>query len=180
MRKPHRIGLLLTYDDGHWFRRNSNGAKLRRTDLKKWIVTYRICYCATLTRSVNQCSCFTGWVFMLTWNDSEELKDSLIQGQALTLRNGLSLNTFFLTLKALRAISIKFLLVISMLGKTEWWWELRTWSHKIDLLDILSSSPHHFCRKWIGATNENSNFDLRVWRVNRPFHNYFYPFTGTC
>ena len=23
-------------------------------------------------------------------------------------------------------------------------------------------SPHYFCRKWIGATNENSNFNLRV------------------
>ena len=30
----------------------------------------------------------------------------------------------------------------------------------------LSTSPHKFCRKWIGATNENSNFDLRVKRVN--------------
>ena len=27
-------------------------------------------------------------------------------------------------------------------------------------LDILSTSPHYFCRKLIGATNENSNFDL--------------------
>ena len=53
--------------------------------------------------------------------------------------------------------SIKFLLVISMLSKTEWSWELQTRSHKINLLDILSTSPHYFCRKWIGATNENSN-----------------------
>ena len=59
-------------------------------------------------------------------------------------------------------ISITFLLVISMLHKTEWSWELRTWSHKINLLDIVSTSPHYFCRKWIGATNENPNFDLRV------------------
>ena len=73
--------------------------------------------------------------------------------------------TFCLTLEALRMISIKFLLVISMLCKTEWSWELRTWSHKMYLLDILSTSPHYFCRKWIGATNENSNFDLRVERV---------------
>ena len=35
-------------------------------------------------------------------------------------------------------------------------------SHKMNLLDILSTSPHYFCTKWIGATNENSNFDLRV------------------
>ena len=35
----------------------------------------------------------------------------------------------------------------------------------MNLLDILSTSPHFFYR--IGATNENSNFDLRVYRVNR-------------
>ena len=62
----------------------------------------------------------------------------------------------------LRVISIKVLLVISMLCKTEWSWELRMWSHKMNLLDILPTSPHYFCRKWIGATNENSNFDVRV------------------
>ena len=62
--------------------------------------------------------------------------------------------------------SIKFLLLILMLCKTQWSWELRTWSHKKNLLDILSTSPHYFCRKWIGATNENSNFDIRVLRVN--------------
>ena len=61
---------------------------------------------------------------------------------------------------SLRVISIKFLLVISMLCKTEWSWELRTWSHKMNLLDVLSTSPHYFCRKWIGVTNDNSNFDL--------------------
>jgi len=38
-------------------------------------------------------------------------------------------------------INIKFLLVISMLCKTEWSWELGTWSHKMNLLDILSTSP---------------------------------------
>ena len=62
-------------------------------------------------------------------------------------------------------ISIKFLLVISMLCKTEWSWESWTWSHKMNLLDISSTSPHYFCRKWIEATKENSNFDLRVYRV---------------
>ena len=34
-------------------------------------------------------------------------------------------------------------------------WELRTWSHKMNLLDILPTSPHYLRRKWIGATNEN-------------------------
>ena len=37
-----------------------------------------------------------------------------------------------------------------MLYKTDWWWELWTWSHKINLLDILSTSPHYLCRKWVG------------------------------
>ena len=49
---------------------------------------------------------------------------------------------WFLTLQALRVISIKFLLVISMLRKTEWSWELQTWSPKMNLLYILSTSPH--------------------------------------
>ena len=66
-------------------------------------------------------------------------------------------------------ISIKFLLAISMICKTEWSWELRTWSHKMNLLDILSTSRHYVCWKWIRATNENSNFDLRVQRVKVKF-----------
>ena len=53
-----------------------------------------------------------------------------------------------------------------MLCKTEWSWELRTWSHTMNLLDILSTSPHNPCRKWTGVTNENSNFDLRVQGFN--------------
>ena len=72
-----------------------------------------------------------------------------------------------LTLYALGVISIKFLLIISMLCKTEWSWELRTWSHKMNLLDILSTSPQYFFRKWIEATKENLNFDLRVYRVKQ-------------
>ena len=48
-----------------------------------------------------------------------------------------------------------------MLSKTMWSWELRTWLNKMNLLDILSTSPHYFSRKWIGATNESSNVDLR-------------------
>ena len=53
-----------------------------------------------------------------------------------------------------------------MLCKTEWSWELRTWSHKMNLLDILSTSTHNFCRKWILPANENSYFDLRVLGVS--------------
>ena len=64
--------------------------------------------------------------------------------------------------EALWVISIKFLLVISLLCKIEWSRELWTWSHKMNLLDIKSNSSHYFCKKWKGATNENLNFDLRV------------------
>ena len=67
-----------------------------------------------------------------------------------------------LALLALRVISIIFLLVISMLCKTAWSWELRTWSHKMNLTDILSTSPHYFCRKWIGQHMRIQFFHLRV------------------
>ena len=61
----------------------------------------------------------------------------------LRLEKGCSGSFFFpLTLKTLRVSSIKFLLVIAMLCKTEWFWELQIWSHKMNLLDILSTSPH--------------------------------------
>ena len=32
----------------------------------------------------------------------------------------------------------------------------------MNLLHILTTSPHYFFRKRAGATNENLNFDLRV------------------
>ena len=35
----------------------------------------------------------------------------------------------------------------------------------MNLIDILTTSPHDFYRKCIGATNENLNFDIRVYRV---------------
>ena len=46
---------------------------------------------------------------------------------------------------------------------------IKTMSHDLlvqmaYLLDILSTSPHYFCRKWIGATNENSNFLILVFK----------------
>ena len=40
-------------------------------------------------------------------------------------------NLLLLILSALSVISIKILLVILMLYETDWWWELRRWSHKI-------------------------------------------------
>ena len=67
-----------------------------------------------------------------------------------------------LTLLALRVISINFLLVISMLCKTVWSWELRAWSHKMNIIDTSTNSPHYFYWKRIGITHENLNFDVRV------------------
>ena len=37
-------------------------------------------------------------------------------------------------------------------------------THKMNLLEI-KTSPNYFCRKLIGATNENLNFDLTIQRV---------------
>ena len=67
-----------------------------------------------------------------------------------------------LTLQALRAISMKFLLIISMPQKTEWSWELGTWSGKKSVTDISKNPPHYFCWKSIGTVNENPNFDITV------------------
>ena len=36
--------------------------------------------------------------------------------------------------------------------------------------DVLSTSPHFLSRKWIGVTNENSNFGFEVLRVKVPNH----------
>ena len=47
-------------------------------------------------------------------------------------------------------MSVKFLHVISLLYKTEWSWELRTWSHKMNLIDTSTNSPHYFFWKRIG------------------------------
>ena len=47
-------------------------------------------------------------------------------------------------LTLLRAINIKFLLVISIFYKTEWSWELTTWSQKTNLIDISTNSPHYY------------------------------------
>ena len=77
-------------------------------------------------------------------------------------RNTLTSCTPVLTLWVLRMISMKFLLVISMLYKTEWSWELRTWSQKINLIHTSTTFPHYFHREPVGATNENLNFDIRV------------------
>ena len=52
---------------------------------------------------------------------------------------------------------------------------------KMHLLDILSTSSHYFCKTWIGATNENSNVDLRDWTVKgNNFNRYFELFRPCC
>ena len=50
-------------------------------------------------------------------------------------------------------------LVMSMLCKTEWWWELRTQSQKMNLLNVLSASPYYFYWKWIGA----KKWEFQFW-----------------
>ena len=62
-------------------------------------------------------------------------------------------------------ISFKFLLIISMLYKTEWSWELRTWSHKMNLIDTSTNSSHYFYWQRIGITSENLNFDVKVYTI---------------
>ena len=61
-----------------------------------------------------------------------------------------------LTFKALRVISVTFLLVVSLLYKTQWSWELRTWSHKMNLIDTSTNSPHYFYWK-----------QMRIWQQMR-------------
>ena len=69
----------------------------------------------------------------------------------------------FLTLKALR--------VISLLYKTQWSRELRTWSRKMNLTDTSTNSFHNFNWKRIGTTNENLNFDKG--QCSSSLHNTF-------
>ena len=61
--------------------------------IKKWIVTYRICFCTTLKRCE---PVFTLYLigFHVDMKCKSRLKrHSLIQGQALNVRKGLSPNT---------------------------------------------------------------------------------------
>ena len=46
--------------------------------------------------------------------------------------------------------------------KTEWSWELRTWSPKRNLIDPATNSPHFLYWKLIGTRNKNLIFDVRV------------------
>ena len=73
-----------------------------------------------------------------------------------------------ITLYALRVISIKFLRVISILCKTEWSLELGTWSHKMNLLNALSTPPCSFCRKWMGQQMRISILTLGCKRLSNP------------
>ena len=55
-------------------------------------------------------------------------------------------------------ISVKFLLVISLLYKTQWSWELKTWSYKMNLIDSSTNSLYFFYWKRIGTTRL-----MRIW-----------------
>ena len=76
-----------------------------------------------------------------------------------------------LTIWAPGVISVKYLLVISLLYKTQWSWESRTWSHKMNLIDASTNSPHYMYFYWkrIGMANEDLNFVLWRANVNRSF-----------
>ena len=59
-------------------------------------------------------------------------------------------------------LNVKYLHGMSMLCTTEWWSKLTTWSQKMNLLHILSTSPHCVYKHCIWAREENLNVDLRV------------------
>ena len=132
-------------------------------------VTARICAApiSKVERHLLDKLCATLWCCVKRYSDIAEMikyqrglesteTEVNIQVEDLDLGHQiLSANCSGLTLKTLKVISVKFLLVTSMLCKTEWSWKLRSWSHKMNFLDILSTSPHYFYGKWIGATNEN-------------------------
>ena len=103
---------------------------------------------------------FCLWICLRAWKTKKKLEFQLVlwsSSSHLFLARGY----FSLVLvNPLRVISIKFILVISMLCKTEWSWELQTWSHKMNLLDILSTSPHYFFRKWIGPFYK---WEFKIW-----------------
>ena len=48
--------------------------------------------------------------------------------------------------------------------KTNWWWELSKWSHKIQWVDNSTTSHYYFDRKPIGTANGNLNLDTRARR----------------
>ena len=49
-----------------------------------------------------------------------------------------------------------------MMYKTEWLCELRSCSHKMNLIDNLTASPHCCYRKHIETESENSTSDISV------------------
>ena len=60
-----------------------------------------------------------------------------------------------LNLQGLTAIRVKLLIAISRVYRLVRWWELRTWSLKFDSIDILTASPHYFCKKCMETEKEN-------------------------
>ena len=53
---------------------------------------------------------------------------------------------FYLTLQGLTAIWVKVLIAISRVYQLVRSWELRTWALKFNSIDILTASPHYFCK----------------------------------
>ena len=49
-----------------------------------------------------------------------------------------------------------------MLEKTEWWRELSTQSHNMNVTDSSVTSSHYYYRERIGTTEENLNLDIMV------------------
>ena len=50
---------------------------------------------------------------------------------------------------------VKLLIAISRMYQLVRSWELRTWSLKFNSIDILTASPHYFCKKCIETQKEN-------------------------
>ena len=59
------------------------------------------------------------------------------------------------TLQGLTAIWVKFLIAITRVYQLVRSWELKTWSLKLNSIDILTASPHYFCKKCMETQKEN-------------------------
>ena len=60
-----------------------------------------------------------------------------------------------LTFRGLTAIRVKLLIAISRVCQLVRSWELRTWSLKLNSIDILTASPHYVCKKCMETQKEN-------------------------
>ena len=113
----------------------------------------------------------------ILWSDHSNISSlPVLTNGAICLWNLEIWSKFFFWLNlAFRVISFKRLLVISMLFKTAWWQEFRKWSHKINLLDTSTTSPHYFHGKRIRTTNKNLTVDIRFLKFNQASE--YWPFS---